>query len=438
MADVLRILLVDDDEVDRLMVRRTLERSGARFELKEAVDVTGGREVLRAGRFDCALLDYDLPDGVGLDILDDALAARVPVIMLTGLDDEAFGVQAVQRGAQDYMIKTEATSRSLSRAIRHAIERHRRGTSERPRPESASRDPSLGQSAAEPGRSAATDLPWPNWSQRLIGRRWGVFSIKRLLGKGAMGSVFLAENTLLRRVVALKIPMLTAMEDPQERALFLREARSTACLDHPSIIRVYSVGEVEGHPFLEMEYVPGPNLDKRIRDDNLSVEEALRIFLAICKGVRHAHEQGVIHRDLKPENVMCGHDGRVLVMDFGLARPVGATESLHPANTVVGTAGYIAPEQLAGDACDVQSDIYSLGTMLFRMLTGTMPFAGASAIELLTQQALQEPPPLRLVRPDLPEWLERVVAKMQVRDKRFRYKAVAEVIDHVERQCTPR
>ena len=255
-----------------------------------------------------------------------------------------------------------------------------------------------------------------------------------------MGEVFLAEDTRLRRRVALKAVTTRHAARPEARQRLLREARAAAALNHPNIAAIYDVIETDGDMHIVMEYVEGTSLDEVVRRGPLPVRRALRIGLELTDAVAAAHEHGVVHRNLKPSNIRLTSSGHVKVLDFGLARTLdadprvpagsdGTTAALTDVNQLVGTPAYMAPEQLRGARGDQQSDIYGLGVVLFELLTGQRPFQATSTIDLAIQALTLGVPDLRTLRPDTPSDLAAIVARATARDLRDRIASVAELRD---------
>jgi len=235
----------------------------------------------------------------------------------------------------------------------------------------------------------------------MIGRTLGHYKILDRLGAGGMGVVWLAEDLALGRRVALKMLRDDVATSPEKRARFEREARSVAALNHPNIVTLYSVEEADGVRFLAMEYVPGRTLDDLLRPGGLPVGDLLRIGDGIAAALDEAHRHGIVHRDLKPSNVLIGDDGRVKVVDFGLARsfatgdsPLGdrlRQTSLTQEGLAVGTLHYMSPEQLQNRPVDQRTDLFALGIVLYEMATGEMPFGGESAAQVISA-VLRDPP----------------------------------------------
>src|SRR4051812_19019126 len=238
----------------------------------------------------------------------------------------------------------------------------------------------------------------------------GRYRLLEPLGRGAMSSVWLAQDEELGRRVAVKVLGLRA--DP---ARFEREARAAAALSHPHISALYDYGEQDGRPFMVLEYLPNGSLEERLQAGPLDDEETLRIATEAASGLAHAHARGLVHRDLKPANILFDGEDRAKIADFGIAR-MGGSGTLTEAGTVLGTASYISPEQASGTPASPASDVYSFGVILFRMLTGRLPFVSTNAMELVRMHRDDPPPAVGDVRPDAPARLESVTAAALAKD----------------------
>jgi eukaryotic-like serine/threonine-protein kinase len=239
----------------------------------------------------------------------------------------------------------------------------------------------------------------------------GRYRLIEPLGHGAMSSVWLAEDMELERRVAVKLLSPTA-----DRARFEREARSAAALQHPNLCSLYDYGESAGKPFMVLEYLPNGSLEERLRSgEPLADADATRIATEIAAGLAHAHGRGLVHRDLKPANVLFDSEGRAKIADFGIAR-MGTSGTLTEAGTVLGTASYISPEQAGGLPAAPTSDVYSFGVILFRMLTGRLPFIGTNAMDVVRMHRDDPPPTVAEFRPDAPERLERLATAALQKD----------------------
>jgi serine/threonine protein kinase len=249
----------------------------------------------------------------------------------------------------------------------------------------------------------------------------GRYELEELVGAGGMSSVFKARDTLLERRVALKVLHQHFTEDDQYVERFRREARAVASLSHPNIVTILDRGEDEGRQFLVFELVEGRTL-KEILDEEgrLPVARALEIAIQVARGLGFAHEHGLVHRDVKPQNVILNGDGRAKVTDFGIARSLdvqGVTQS----GAVLGTSNYIAPEQASGRPVDRTTDVYSLGVVLFELLTGEVPFPGESFVAVAMQHVSEPPPSVLEVRPDVPIRVARAVDRALEKDPAERF-----------------
>lgn len=230
-----------------------------------------------------------------------------------------------------------------------------------------------------------------------------------------MSDVWLAYDVELDRPVVLKF-----LAPEADRTRFEREARAAASLAHPNVTRLYDYGEAEGRLFMALEYLPGGTLEDRLADGRrLPDAETAAIASQLAAGLAHAHANGLVHRDLKPANVLFDDEGRPKLADFGIARIVGG-DTITEVGTMMGTAAYISPEQAAGEPAGSASDVYSFGVLLYRMLTGRLPFESDSPYELAQMHRRVDPPPLDLLRPDAPPELASVVAGALAKDPRNR------------------
>jgi serine/threonine protein kinase len=247
------------------------------------------------------------------------------------------------------------------------------------------------------------------------GSRLGPYEVDTLIGSGGMGSVYRARDIRLNRHVALKVLDTSAGSDADHLARFRREASTTALLNHPNVVAVYDVGSDQGVTFVVTELLRGKTLRARIKGGALSVRAAVGVALGISRGLLAAHRLDIVHRDLKPENVFLTDDGQVKVLDFGLAKsphrtmcaPDQDAASTQP-GMLLGTVGYMSPEQVLGATTDARSDIFSLGVILHEMLSGIAPFKGDSAIETL-HAILKDEAPALPTREGISEELEHVV-----------------------------
>ena len=262
----------------------------------------------------------------------------------------------------------------------------------------------------------------------MIGKTVSHFKILSKLGAGGMGEVYLAEDTALARKVALKFlaPQYTA--NSEFGARFKREAKAAAALNHPNIVVVHEVGEHEGQTYIAMEYVEGQSLRDRIVQGALPVEEVLSIVSQICEGLQKAHEAGIVHRDLKPENILIDKDGRVRIVDFGLAR-LGDASKLTRESSTLGTLHYISPEQVQGQEVDHRADIWAFGVLLYEMLTGSPPFTEG---DLAYHQVNTPAPEVKETLEDIPDGLNDIIKKCLEKDPEARYADGVELFEALE------
>jgi TolB-like protein/predicted Ser/Thr protein kinase len=261
----------------------------------------------------------------------------------------------------------------------------------------------------------------------LIGKTVSHYRIVDKIGQGGMGVVYKAEDTKLQRTVALKFLPSDLIGAPEETARFMHEARAAAALSHPNICTIYEIDENAEQPFISMAYVEGKNLDEVMAGRPLKLGDAVRYASQIARGLEEAHTKGVIHRDIKSANVVVSDKGHAIVMDFGLAKLQGQTK-LTRTGTTVGTVSYMSPEQARGGEADRRSDIWSLGVVLYHMVTGRLPFEGKHPSAVL-YSILNEPhEPLTALRTGVPLELERIVDKALAKDPAARYQTVSDLI----------
>jgi len=262
----------------------------------------------------------------------------------------------------------------------------------------------------------------------MINRTISHYKILRKLGEGGMGEVWLAEDTELHRKVALKFlsPHLAANADFKTR--FKREAQAAAALNHPNIITIYDVGEYDNRSYIVMEYVEGESLKKMRAEKELAIGKVVDIAMQICEGMGKAHQAGIVHRDLKPDNILVDQDGRVKILDFGLAKLKAAATQLTKADTTMGTVYYMSPEQARGEETDQRSDLFSVGVILYEMIARQLPFKGEYEAAILYSLTNEEPEPLARYKTGVPEALQRIVDKALKKDPSLRYQSAAEIL----------
>jgi serine/threonine-protein kinase len=248
------------------------------------------------------------------------------------------------------------------------------------------------------------------------------YELEELVGAGGMSSVFRAHDRLLDRKVALKILHEQYSGDGEYVERFRREARSVAALSHPNIVTVIDRGEHEGRQFIVFEYVDGENLKRVIeRRGPAPVATVLELGMQIARGLSFAHQQGLVHRDVKPQNVLLNGDGQAKVTDFGIARSLDVQHGMTQTGTVLGTSDYIAPEQAQGQRVDEHTDVYSLGVVLYELLTAEVPFPGENFVAVAMRHINEPPPPIRDKRPDVPPRVEAAVQRAMAKDPEDRF-----------------
>lgn len=258
------------------------------------------------------------------------------------------------------------------------------------------------------------------------------YEIIKSIGEGGMANVYLAHDLILDRDVAIKVLRGDLAGDEKFVRRFQREALAASSLSHPNIVEMYDVGEDGGSYYIVMEYINGKTLKQLIKKRGaLSLSETVDIMLQLTDGVDHAHASYIIHRDLKPQNIMIQDNGAVKITDFGIAMALNNTQ-LTQTNSVMGSVHYLPPEQASGKGATVKSDIYSLGIMLFELLTGTLPFKGENAVEIAFKQIKDDIPSVREINPEIPQSLENVVLKATAKNPKNRYASAKEMHDDLE------
>ena len=264
----------------------------------------------------------------------------------------------------------------------------------------------------------------------MIGQSLGHYRIEAKLGEGGMGVVYRAFDTHLDRAVAIKILRADATSSPERKRRFVQEAKAASALNHPNIVHIYDISSSDGTDFIAMEFVPGKTLDQLIGKCGLPLRDTLKYSIQIADALARAHSAGIVHRDLKPANVIVGEDGRVKLLDFGLAKLTESVPDLDGATatmaapetpqteegTIVGTVAYMSPEQTEGKKIDARSDIFSFGSVLYEMVTGRRPFHGANRISTLSAILHVEPQPPGELAPEVPTELEKIIARCLRKD----------------------
>jgi serine/threonine-protein kinase len=296
-------------------------------------------------------------------------------------------------------------------------------------------DAAARQTPQESDLPASPPLPLPSFQEQgALPATLGDYELKEELGRGGMGVVFRAVQKSLGREVAVKVMLRGASASPTDRQRFAAEAQAAARLNHPGIVPVYEVAEADGCPYFSMQYVHGPTLAQRLAQGPLSSREAAQILLAVARAIDYAHQRGVLHRDLKPSNILLDEQGQPHVTDFGLAKQLDSDLSLTRSGAVLGTPAYMAPEQAAGhkDQLGPPTDVYALGVILYHMLTGRPPFQAAHPAQMVLMVLEQEPPPPRLLAPQVDRDLEMICLRCLQKPIDLRYPTAGALADDLE------
>ena len=258
------------------------------------------------------------------------------------------------------------------------------------------------------------------------------YEILRSIGEGGMANVYLAKDTILDRLVAVKILRGDLSNDDKFVRRFQREAISSSSLSHPNIVEMYDVGEDSDKYYIVMEYVQGKTLKNLIkRRGALTLDETLDIMTQLTEGISHAHDGYIIHRDIKPQNVMILDDGMVKITDFGIAMALNGDE-LTQTNSVMGSVHYLPPEQANGTGSTIKSDVYSLGILMYELLTGRIPFKGENAVEIAIKQMKDKMPSVRAVKPEIPQSVENIILKACAKNPKNRYESAKEMLEDLK------
>ncbi|MCA1053465.1 Stk1 family PASTA domain-containing Ser/Thr kinase [Rossellomorea aquimaris] len=265
----------------------------------------------------------------------------------------------------------------------------------------------------------------------------GRYRITKLIGGGGMANVYLAHDMILDREVAIKMLRMDFANEEEFIKRFQREAQSATSLVHPNIVSIYDVGEEDDLYYIVMEYVKGMTLKQYIQQYSpVGVEKALDIMKQLTLAISHAHQNHIIHRDIKPHNILIDEDGTVKITDFGIAMALSAT-SITQTNSVLGSVHYLSPEQARGGMATKKSDIYSLGIVMFELLTGRLPFSGESAVSIALKHLQSETPSLKRWNPDIPQSVENIVLKATAKDPFRRYDSLEEMDEDLTTALDP-
>lgn len=253
------------------------------------------------------------------------------------------------------------------------------------------------------------------------------YEIVKSIGEGGMANVYLANDKILDRKVAIKVLRGDLSADEKFVRRFQREALSVSNLSHPNIVEVYDVGEEDGQYYIVMEYIEGKTLKQLLnKRESLTLTEVIDIMTQLTDGIAHAHESYIIHRDIKPQNIMIEDDGKIKITDFGIAMALNATQ-ITQTNSVMGSVHYLPPEQASGKGATIKGDIYSLGILMYELLTGTVPFKGDNAVEIALKHMKDKIPSVRKQNPAIPQSVENIILKAAAKNPRNRYETAREM-----------
>ncbi len=258
------------------------------------------------------------------------------------------------------------------------------------------------------------------------------YEIIKSIGEGGMANVYLAKDTFLDRKVAVKVLRGDLANDEKFIRRFQREAYAASTLSHPNIVEMYDVGEDNGTYYIVMEYIEGRTLKQLLKKrGNLTAPEVVDIMLQLTDGIAHAHDMYIIHRDLKPQNIMISDDGKIKITDFGIAMALNSTQ-LTQTNSVMGSVHYLPPEQASGKGSTTKSDIYSMGIMLYELLTGKLPFKGENAVEIALKHMKEDIPSVKKVNSNVPQSLENIILKATAKNPKNRYDDVKQMYNDLK------
>ena len=270
----------------------------------------------------------------------------------------------------------------------------------------------------------------------------GKYELKKMVGKGGMGAVFLAQDLTLDREVAIKVLPPDISQDPQVVKRFQQEARTAAKLDHTNIIPIYRVESEGGLNYFVMKFVSGTSLEDVLehQKEPLSPDYIQRVLWEGARALGHAHQRGIVHRDVKPANIMFDHDGKVMLTDFGISKALQAASGFTGTGMIIGTPHYMAPEQAKGQPVDGRADQYSLAVVGYRMVTGQLPFSGDSVHTILYKHIFEEAPQVKSIRADVPDFLSQAIARAMAKEPTQRYASMEEMATALwpEQPVTPR
>ncbi|MCU1268360.1 MAG: serine/threonine protein kinase [Acidobacteria bacterium] len=343
---------------------------------------------------------------------------------LEELFHEAAGLEAQQRA--EFIVRARISHPELASAVESLIAAHEQADS----------------LIDAPAFEAAAEMIFESQPALVAGQLVGHYQVIKALGKGGMGEVYLANDTNLDRKVALKLLPAEYTNHKERLRRFILEAKAASSLNHPNIITIHEIGEIDGAHFIATEFIDGQTLKEHMAGTPLSLQEILEVSIQAAGALQAAHTAGIVHRDVKPDNIMLRPDGYVKVLDFGLAKLTEKSHLPTPADseldtmvkaktvpgTVLGTVNYMSPEQARGQVLDQRTDVFSFGVVLYEMAAGRRPFAAATSVDTLVAILEKEPAPLDGYTPDMPPEFERILSKALCKDREQRYQTIKDLL----------
>jgi len=441
----IRVLIADDHPIFREGLAKVISRDPRLHVVAEAENGDQAVARLIELRPDVAVLDLDMPECDGFAVTRAAQAAKlaVKVIILTSHNNEALFHSALDLGVAGYVLKDGAIHEIVNAIRTVAGGRHYFSPElstyllhRANRPASLAEHESTTNDLTSSEALRVSLRPFEPASDRRISH----YRILKKLGEGGMGQVYLAEDLNLGRQVAIKVLSHELTDNPDHLRRFEREARAASALNHPNILTVYEIGQSDGAHFIATEFIEGESLSQRMKRGPMELAEVLDIGIQIASALAAAHEARIVHRDIKRDNIMVREDHLVKVLDFGLAKLVqqeaneldseGVTRALHKTTpgVVMGTAEYMSPEQARGQEVDERTDIWSLGVVLYRMVTGKTPFSGGTISDVIASILKTDPPPLVNEAEPVPRELEQIISKALRKNREDRYQHIKDLL----------
>ncbi len=405
----MRVLLIDDDEDLRTLLTHYIKGrwADAKVDDYDPIEKDFPDAKFPLGDYDVLILDYMLGRGDGLEWLQrfKQRADCPKILFLTGAGNEIIAVRAMKAGADDYQRKQELTREKLLNSLRDLTASDKERTT----------SPEL--SARIEGVSLGSKIRIPG------------IKVLHLIGEGGTARVYLASRESDDEPLVVKILRNEITAENTALARFMEEYSLVERIQSRHVARIHDHGTVDGHTYLVMEFFEGGDLSKRLADQAVAPEEALRIFRELMFALGDIHEKGVLHRDLKPQNIMFRNDGSLAIVDFGIAKHIDAIDRTGHGE-ILGTPRYMSPEQVQGRALDLRTDIYSAGVLLYQMLAGRHLFEAATAVEVALHHLNTQPPPL----PDGLEAYQPLLDKLIEKDRDARFRNADEVIGFLSRK----